>query len=117
MDIAIKRAYEAAGQSDGSRVLVDRLWPRGVSKAKADLAEWAKDIAPSDELRAWYGHDPAKWAEFRRRYFAELSEKPEAVDALRAMAREGRLTLVYASREEKLNNAAALRDYLNGERE
>ncbi|MDO5658577.1 MAG: DUF488 family protein [Paracoccus sp. (in: a-proteobacteria)] len=116
MEIAIKRAYAPAEAQDGDRVLVDRLWPRGLSKARAALSLWDKALAPSDGLRHWYDHDPAKWPEFRRRYFAELDANAAAVDALREMAGRGKVTLIYASREERLNNAVALRDYMAGVR-
>ena len=94
------------------RILVDRLWPRGVSKEKGKIDFWAKAIAPSNELRKWYQHDPDKWAEFRRRYFAELDANPDGVEALRAELGSGKVTFVFSSKEETLNNATALRDYL-----
>ena len=96
-------------------MLIDRLWPRGVSKEAAKLDYWAKDAAPSNELRRWYGHDPAKWEEFRRRYFAELDANPEGVAALRAEITGATcVTILFSSREEDLNNARALREYLIG---
>lgn len=114
MDVRTKRIYEQASEGDGRRVLVDRLWPRGISKERARVDHWARSIAPSDALRKWYGHDPSKWEEFRRRYFAELDANAEAVDALRAEidAARGAVTLVFDSKEETLNNASALREYL-----
>jgi uncharacterized protein YeaO (DUF488 family) len=115
MDLRIKRIYEAAAAEDGYRVLVDRLWPRGLAKEKAAVDRWLRELAPSTGLRQWYGHDPARWDEFRRRYFAELAVAPAAaaVDELRALISAHRpLTLLYSSREETLNNAAALREYL-----
>jgi uncharacterized protein YeaO (DUF488 family) len=115
MDLRIKRIYEAATPEDGYRVLVDRLWPRGLAKEKAAADSWLREIAPSTGLRQWYGHDPARWDEFRRRYFAELSVAPAAaaVDELRALIDAHRpLTLLYASRKDELNNAVALREYL-----
>lgn len=110
--IAIKRAYEPAESADGQRVLVDRLWPRGVSHDRID-AIWLKDIAPSDELRHWFGHDPAKWDEFRKRYNAELDANPTAVSELRELIAKGRVTLIYAAKDDAHNNAAALREYLS----
>lgn len=112
MDIQIKRAYDPSAPEDGYRVLVDRLWPRGRSKETLKLDEWLKDLSPSTELRRWYGHDPQKWDEFRRRYFAELDAHPQEVRSLLDRAARGRLTLVYSSKEERINNAAALREYL-----
>lgn len=110
-DLKIKRAYEPADAADGRRVLIDRLWPRGVSKEKLD-AEWLKDVAPSADLRRWFGHDPAKWDEFRRRYEAELDGNPGPVAALRAMLAKGRVTLVYGAKDETHNDAVVLGDYL-----
>ncbi len=112
MDIRVKRAYRAARRSDGLRVLVDRLWPRGLSRERLRLDLWAKDLAPSPELRRWYGHDPERWAEFNQRYGRELDNQPEAVAALLARAGAGPLTLLYAARNETLNNAVALKTYL-----
>ena len=112
MKIRTKRIYEEAAKSDGRRILIDRLWPRGVSKARARLDHWARDVAPSDELRRWYRHDPAKWEEFRKRYFAELDANPEGLAALRDALGSGTATLVFSSKEERLNNAGALREYL-----
>jgi uncharacterized protein YeaO (DUF488 family) len=110
--IAIKRAYAAPSRDDGRRVLVDRMWPRGVARAKLALDGWMKDAAPSDGLRRWFNHDPARWPEFVARYGDELSKPPasEAVAALAQCAREGALTLVYAASDEAHNNAVALRD-------
>lgn len=110
--IGVKRVYEAPAQADGVRILVDRLWPRGLSKAAARVDTWMKDIAPSTELRQWYGHDPEKWAEFRRRYFAELEAKSALVDQLQEHIAESSVTLLYGSKENELNNAVALREYL-----
>lgn len=113
--ITAKRAYEPADPSDGYRVLIDRLWPRGVSKAKARLDAWEKDIAPSRELREWYGHDPAKWPEFRTRYTKELrtaAAKKILADLLRR-ARHGRVTLVYGSRDAEISDVAVLRRMLS----
>lgn len=110
--IAIKRAYEPVASSDGCRVLVDRLWPRGLSKERVHAEHWSKELAPSAELRRWFGHDDSRWPEFRRRYFAELAERREELEALKTLAAGRRLTLVYGARDEQHNNAAALRDYL-----
>jgi len=110
--IGTKRAYEKAAAGDGVRILVDRLWPRGVSKATAKIDFWAKETAPSNELRRWYAHDPKKWDEFRRRYFAELDANAEAVSELRARIGRGAVTFVFASKEALLNDATALREYL-----
>jgi uncharacterized protein YeaO (DUF488 family) len=112
--IALKRAYEPAAPRDGTRVLVDRLWPRGVSKEAAAIDHWMKELAPSTELRKWFGHDPARWPEFRRRYTAELRQQAEAVAQLRALARKGRVTLVYAAHDEEHNDAVVLRTVLLG---
>ena len=111
-EIALKRAYAPAAPSDGQRLLVDRLWPRGISKEKLQLTEWLKDVAPSDALRHRFHHDPSLWDAFRRAYFAELDANPEAVQALRDRISEGPVTLIYAAKDEAHNNALALRDYL-----
>jgi len=110
--ITIKRAYDAPADSDGSRVLVDRIWPRGVSRDALRLDDWAKGVAPSTELRKWFDHDPAKWAAFKDRYFRELDEQPRAVGALLAKARAGSLTLVFGAKNTDCNNAAALKEFL-----
>jgi uncharacterized protein YeaO (DUF488 family) len=109
--LRVKRAYEAPSASDGRRILVDRLWPRGLTKAQARIDHWARSISPSTALRKWYAHDTANWDEFERRYFAELDANPEGVEALRELLGVP-ATLVYGSREEKLNNAVALAAYL-----
>jgi uncharacterized protein YeaO (DUF488 family) len=111
-NIRLKRAYEPPAEEDGTRVLVDRLWPRGVKKSAAAIDLWIKDIAPSAELRRWFAHDPERWPEFRRRYEDELRRKPEAVAQLRALAGRGPLTLVFAARDEARNDAVVLRDLL-----
>ncbi len=111
-NLKLKRAYEPAEPSDGTRILVDRLWPRGVSKERADLSEWMKDIAPSTALREWFGHDPARWAEFQRRYRAELQGHQVELDQIRALAQKGVVTLVYSARDELHNDAVVLRDVL-----
>ena len=112
MLIHLKRAYVDASESDRYRVLVDRLWPRGVSKQEAKIDLWLKEIAPSTELRKWFGHDPAKWRTFQQRYFRELDSRPEAWQAILDAARNGPVTLVYSSRDEQHNNAVALKAYI-----
>ena len=111
-EIELKRAYDAASEADGFRILVERLWPRGVSKQDARIDLWAKEVAPSTELRKWFGHDPDKWEEFRRRYTAELEARPGALDPLLEQVRAGKVTFVYGSRETRFNNAAALREFV-----
>lgn len=114
MDIRIKRIYDDPSPEDGVRVLVDRLWPRGVSKERAALDAWMKEIAPSPDLRTWYGHDVEKWEEFQRRYRQELEQNRDAVDELLAHARpDAPLTLLYATRDEIHNSAAVLLEYLS----
>lgn len=111
--IRIKRVYDKPSPDDGLRVLVDGLWPRGLTKAKAKVDLWLRDIAPSAELRRWFGHDPAKWTQFKKRYAAELRDKRELLKQLRALAKEGPITLVYGARDSEHSNAAALRSFLN----
>jgi uncharacterized protein YeaO (DUF488 family) len=112
--ITLKRAYEPVSRADGIRLLVERLWPRGVAKADLNVNEWLKEVGPSTELRKWFGHDPDKWTEFRRRYFRELDSRPEAWKPIvSATRRGGTVTLVYSSRDTQHNNAVALRDYLH----
>ena len=113
-ELAVKRVYEPPAPDDGQRVLVDRIWPRGISKADAALTLWLKDIAPSDELRKWFGHEPARWAEFRKRYAVELDGNGEAVAQLRDLLGKGRVTLLYGAHDEAHNNAVALAGYLRG---
>ena len=110
--IRLKRAYESAASDDGARFLVDRLWPRGIKKEALSLRAWVKEAAPSDSLRRWFGHDPEKWKEFRRRYFAELDRNAAAFEPLLEAARQGDVTLVYSAHDTERNNAVALRDYL-----
>ena len=112
MQIGLKRAYEAPEESDGFRILVDRIWPRGVSKEALKLDLWQKEIAPSADLRKWFGHDPEKWEEFRRRYFGELDGRKELVEELLSKVRHGRVTLLFSAHDEKHNNAVALKEYL-----
>jgi len=116
-NVRLKRAYEPPEKSDGTRILVDRLWPRGVSKSEAELDQWVKEIAPSAELRTWFGHDPRRWDEFRSRYRAELAEHPDMVKDLRDRAREGTITLVYSARDEVHNDAIVLRNVILGKKE
>jgi uncharacterized protein YeaO (DUF488 family) len=113
MTIHLKRVYEAAANDDGYRVLVDRLWPRGVSKQKANVDLWLKEIAPSTELRKWFNHEPAKWDEFRERYRQELDRQPEVVNQLAALVKQRRVTLVYGAKNETMNQAVALQQYLD----
>ena len=110
--IQVKRAFEAAAPEDGCRLLVDRLWPRGVSKARLKIDNWYRDVAPSGSLRRWFGHSPEKWLEFRRRYFAELNANPGAWAPILDAARQQDVTLLFAARDRDHNNAIALRDYL-----
>ena len=112
MAIRLKRIYDKTIVADGSRVLVDRVWPRGVRKADAGINLWLKEIAPSTLLRKWFGHDPEKWPEFKRRYFRELDKNEAAVERLSQMAQKGSVTLVFGARNEKYNNAVALKEYL-----
>lgn len=110
----IKRIYEKASRTDGTRILVDRIWPRGVSKKKAALDEWLKDIAPSTRLRKWFGHDPERFSEFRRRYRVELRSNKIAVKELRDRLKKSRVTLLYSAHDEKYNQARVLAEYLRG---
>ena len=112
MRVRVKRVYDSVDDEDGVRVLIDRLWPRGLSKEATRIDLWLKDIAPSHELRRWFGHDRAKWDEFRRRYAAELRLVPHAVRQLTALTRRGRVTLVFAANERTCNNATALQAFL-----
>lgn len=110
--VKLKRAYEPASKEDGTRILVERLWPRGLSKRKLQLDAWLKDVGPSTELRQWFGHDPKKWQRFRARYFRELDAHPESWRSIRTAARDHTVTLVYSSRDQEHNNAVALKEYL-----
>ena len=112
MDISLKRAYEPPSPDDGYRVLIDRLWPRGVSRSRAHLDAWAKELAPSAGLRQWFGHDPERFEEFRRRYIEELRDKRPRLAALRRRAREGKLTLVYSAHDSEHNDAVVLAEVL-----
>lgn len=112
-NLRLKRAYVPAAPGDGVRILVDRLWPRGVSKAEAHLDEWLKDIAPSTALRQWFGHDPARWTEFQSRYRAELAQHADALERIRDLARKQTVTLVYSAHDEAHNDAVVLHDVLS----
>jgi uncharacterized protein YeaO (DUF488 family) len=113
-NVKLKRAYEPPSRSDGTRVLIDRLWPRGVKKTDAKIDEWMKDIAPSTSLRKWFGHDPARWSRFQDRYESEVRQHPEQLGRLRTLAREGPLTLVFSARDEEHNDAVVLRKIILG---
>ena len=113
-NVKLKRAYEPPAPADGTRVLVDRLWPRGVSKDDAAVDLWLKDLAPSTELRKWFGHDPARWVDFQDRYVKELHQHSEALEQLRDLARQGPVTLVYSAHDEEHNDAVVLRKLLLG---
>ncbi|HJQ53982.1 MAG TPA: DUF488 family protein [Gemmatimonadaceae bacterium] len=110
--VALKRVYEPTAASDGRRILVDRLWPRGLTRRAADVDEWLKDVAPSTELRKWFGHDPARWPEFKRRYRRELRAHREAVDRIARLAARRRVTLVYGAKDDAHNDAVVLADVL-----
>lgn len=112
MDIRIKRVYEAPAKDDGYRILVDRLWPRGISKEEAHMDEWLKEIGPSNELRIWFGHEPPKYLEFKKRYEQELHGQPELLKHIRDLAKKQRLTLVYSAKDEEHNQAVVLRGVL-----
>lgn len=111
-NIKLKRAYDHPSPGDGVRILVDRLWPRGVKKVNAAIDHWMKEIAPSTELRHWFGHDPARWKEFRRRYVQELRQHQKEVDQLRSLAKHDVITFIYAARDQDHNEAVVLRDFL-----
>lgn len=110
--IWIRRAYDSPTRNDGYRVLVDRLWPRGLSKNVLRIDEWLRDVAPSTDLRRWFGHDPERWLEFRSRYRCELADHPREIDSLLRRMTQGRVTLVYGAKDEKHNDAVVLREYL-----
>lgn len=112
MSIGLKRAYDPPAADDGYRVLVDGVWPRGIKKQDLQIERWLKEVAPSTELRQWFGHDPKKWAEFKKRYGEELAHRREAVDDLVARAKEGRLTLVFSAKDTEHNNAVALKELI-----
>jgi uncharacterized protein YeaO (DUF488 family) len=110
--IRLKRAYEEPSETDGERILVERLWPRGLSKQRAKIDLWMKDIAPSPELRSWFGHDPAKWDEFLKRYQAELKDKDNLIRQLKRKAQKGKITLIYAARDQEHNSTLVLKRFL-----
>ena len=113
MKIQIKRVYEKPDVKDGFRILVDRLWPRGLTKEKAAVDLWLKEIAPSTELRKWFAHDPEKWKEFQKKYLKELKENTEAVDTLKEHLKKGTITLLYGAKDEAHNEAEVLKDYFS----
>jgi len=113
-EIRVRRAYDPPAAQDGARVLVDRLWPRGLDKAAARIDAWLKDLAPSPALRTWFNHEPEKWEEFRRRYWQELRANPAALAPLLELMRSGRVTLLFGAKETRFNNAVALQEYLTG---
>ncbi len=110
--IRVKRAYDLPASGDGARILVDRLWPRGIKKEELKIDAWLKEVAPSDELRKWFGHDPEKWEQFRQCYTAELKDKNEILEPIRKAAQGGTVTLVYSAKDTEHNQAVALKDYL-----
>ncbi len=110
--IKLKRAYEKPARDDGERILVERLWPRGLTKLQARIDLWLKDVAPSTELRRWFGHDPDKWDEFRRRYQKELKDRDDLIELLKRKAKAGTITLIYAARDEEHNGALVLKGFL-----
>lgn len=116
MNPSIKRVYEPPDKGDGKRILVDRLWPRGLAKAKVGVDLWLKEIAPSTALRKWFGHDPNKWAEFKKRYRAELEENDEQVALLKGEIKKGAVTLLYAAKDEEHNDAVVLLEFLRGQK-
>jgi len=113
MDLKIKRAYEKPETTDGKRILVDRLWPRGLTKEKASVDLWLKDIAPTTKLRKWFGHDPGKWKEFRKRYNEELKKNTDQVGVMKKHLKKGKVTLVYGAKDEKHNETLVLKKWLD----
>jgi uncharacterized protein YeaO (DUF488 family) len=110
--IEINRIYDEPNKKDGFRILMDRLWPRGLTKDRVKVDLWMKEIAPSNELRKWFGHDPEKWPEFKQRYFAELGDKRELVDQIRDRSKKGKVVLLYGAKEKRFNNGVALKEYI-----
>jgi uncharacterized protein YeaO (DUF488 family) len=112
MNISLKRIYDKPSRTDGARILVDRLWPRGISKEKSKLTEWLKDIAPTTGLRKWFSHDPKKWMEFQKRYKKELAENTEAVQRLKQLAKKKKVTLLYGAKDEEHNEAIVIKTFI-----
>ncbi len=112
--IRVKRIYDPPSLSDGKRILIDRLWPRGMKKEEAQIDEWLKEISPSNELRKWYSHDPAKWPEFKKRYRAEISKETELLKRIKDEGKKGTVTLLFSTKELELNNAVALKEFVEG---
>lgn len=110
--IRLKRAYDPPSRDDGKRILIDRLWPRGLKKEEANIDEWVREIAPSNALRKWFGHDPRKWETFKKKFFNELDEHEEIIEKILDILKSSSITLVYASKEERFNNAIALKEYI-----
>ena len=110
--LKIKRVYDPPSPNDGKRILIDRLWPRGLKKEDAKVDDWIKEVAPSTKLRTWYGHDPKKWSEFKRRFFSELRRRQDLVEGIVSASRKGTVTLLFGSREERFNNAVALKEFV-----
>ena len=115
MPISFKRVYEKPGLKDGKRILVERLWPRGLKKDEAKIDEWLREVAPSTELRKWFGHDPAKWDEFKERYWKELDKKNDIISKLAKERRENKVTFVFAAKDQQHNNAVALKEYIENQ--
>jgi uncharacterized protein YeaO (DUF488 family) len=115
MPISLKRVYEKASPEDGKRILVERLWPRGLKKEEARIDEWLRDLAPSNELRRWFGHVPSKWNQFKERYWKELNKNQDIVIKLAKECREKKVTFVFAAKEQQYNNAVALKEYIEGQ--
>ena len=113
MNVALKRVYNEPAESDGTRILVDRLWPRGLTKEKAKIDVWLKEIAPSTELRKWFNHEPNKWPEFKKRYQAEMDSNPDAISTLKKHVADGKVTIVYGAKDEEHNDAVVIKQYLD----
>jgi uncharacterized protein YeaO (DUF488 family) len=113
MDIPLKRVYEEPSESDGTRILVDRLWPRGLTKEKAKVDVWLKDLAPTTELRKWFNHEPSKWTEFKKRYWDEISNNTDALSTFKKYLADGKVTIVYGAKDEKHNDAVVIKQYLD----
>lgn len=113
MDIRLKRVYEEPSESDGTRILIDRLWPRGLTKEKAKVDVWLKEIAPTTELRKWFNHEPSKWPEFKKRYKTEISNNPEAISALKKHLASGKATILYGAKDEEHNDAVVIKQFFD----